>query len=183
MIEKGIKDKQAEEVQFAAFSSFCENTMNEKKALIKKANEMVETLEADIQKHEADADMLAKEISNLDTDITTWEGDKKASTKVRAIEKLDYEGTHRDYTESMEALEEGIQTLEKEKGDVAQAEGDGPQPQGGGAPASAAALSQIANAPLLPAGAKRAIASFLAASGSDSADEEGDLVLVSSDDS
>ena len=73
MVEQGIKEKQAEEVQFAAYSTFCENTIKDKKHVIKKANELIETLEADIQKHEADADLLAKEISGLDTDISTWE--------------------------------------------------------------------------------------------------------------
>merc|ERR1719146_589957 len=99
---------------------------------------MIETLEADIQKFEADAEGLAKEIAQLDIDITTWEGDEKSTTKVREIERKDYEKTHQDYTESMEALDEGIQVLEKQSGDVGQAEGEGPTPQGGDEAASAA---------------------------------------------
>merc|ERR1719321_2261883 len=123
MVATGIKEKQAEEIQFAAYSSFCESTIKDKKRTIKKNNELIEQLEADIQKHEADADLLAKEISGLDLDITTWEGDLKASTKVREIERLDYENTHKDYTESMEALTEGIETIKKGSEDTAQAEG------------------------------------------------------------
>merc|ERR1719321_1821649 len=147
MVATGIKEKQAEEIQFAAYSSFCESTIKDKKRTIKKANELIEQLEADIQKHEADADLLAKEISGLDTDITTWEGDMKASSKVRAIERQDYESTHKDYTESMEALEEGIQTITKGSEDVAQAEGEGPKSAGA---AEGAAMTQIKKAPLIP---------------------------------
>lgn len=177
MVEQGIKEKQAEEVQFAAYSSFCESTIKDKKRLIKKNNELIETLEADIQKHEADADLLAKEISGLDTDITTWEGDLKASTKVRAIERLDYENTHKDYTESMEALEEGIQTITKGSEDTAQAEGEGPTSaalaEGG------AAMNQIKKAPMIPDAAKKAIAAFLAVGGTEDAYEAENMAIVS----
>merc|ERR1719310_2409999 len=110
---------------------------------------MIETLEADIQKFEADADGLAKEIAQLDIDITTWEGDQKSTTKVRQIERTDYEKTHQDYTESMEALDEGIQVLEKQSGDVSQAEGEGPTPEGGGE-----VLIQIQRAKMIPETAK-----------------------------
>jgi len=177
MVAQGIKEKQAEEIQFAAYSSFCESTIKDKKRTIKKANELIEQLEADIQKHEADADLLAKEISGLDTDITTWEGDMKASSKVRAIERQDYESTHKDYTESMEALEEGIQTITKGSEDVAQAEGEGPAPTA----AATEALTQLKKTPLIPDAAKRAIAAFLAVGGNEAADEADEMVVVSSD--
>merc|ERR1719162_460624 len=101
MVATGIKEKQDEEIQFTQYAGWCEHTSAEKKEAIKKGNEMIETLEADIQKYEADADMLAKEISGLDVDITTWEGDQKSSQKVRDIERKEYEQTHQDYTESM----------------------------------------------------------------------------------
>merc|ERR1719171_2026500 len=123
---------------------------------------MIESLEADIQKYEADADVLGKEISGLDVDITTWEGDSKSATKVRAIERKDYENTHTDYTESMEALDEGIKVLEAQSGDVAQEEGEGPTPQGGGDEAAAAALTQVQQIARIPPQAKKAIAAFLA---------------------
>merc|ERR1719217_1120758 len=179
MVEQGIKEKQAEEVQFAAYSSLCESTIKDKKRLIKKNNELIETLEADIQKHEADADLLAKEIAGLDTDISTWTGDLKASTKVREIERLDYENTHKDYTESMEALEEGIQTIQKGSEDTAQAEGEGPTSaalaEGG------AAMAQIKKAPMIPDAAKNAIAAFLAVGGTEDAYEAEDMAIISSD--
>jgi len=138
MVEKGVKEKQDEEIQFTQYTGWCTSTTAQRKKAIKKANEMIETLEADIQKYEADADMLGKEIAALDVDIDTWGGDEKSARRVRAIELKDYESTHKDYTESMEALQEGIDVLEAQTGDVGQAEGEGPAPKGG-----EAALNQI----------------------------------------
>ena len=44
----------------------------------------MEQLVAAIQKAEADAATLAKEIAQLDEDISVYEGDKKAATEVTA---------------------------------------------------------------------------------------------------
>ena len=56
------------------YKQFCDDTTVEKQRAIKEANEMIEILEADIQKYEADAAQLAKEIAKHDEDISTWEG-------------------------------------------------------------------------------------------------------------
>merc|ERR1740133_701760 len=99
MVEKGKKEKHEEQVQFQAYKQFCDDTTVEKQRSIKEANEMIEILQADIQKYESDAAQLAKEISKHDEDISTWEGDFKAASKVREIEHTDYVATHKDYTE------------------------------------------------------------------------------------
>merc|ERR1719191_2643727 len=85
MLEKGKKEKHDEQVQFAAYKQFCEDTSVEKTRAIKEANEMIEVLQADIEKYEADAAQMAKDIAQHDADISTWEGDLKAATKVREI--------------------------------------------------------------------------------------------------
>jgi len=90
---------------------------------------------------------LAKEIAKHDEDISTWEGDFKAATKVREIENADYIATHKDYTESIDALDEGIQTLKAQAHDVKQA---------------AAALTQVSSSSIVPAESKRIIDAFLA---------------------
>merc|ERR1719399_818911 len=147
MVEKGKKEKHEEQVQFAEYKQFCESTSVEKQRAIKEANEMIEILQADIQKYEADAARLAKEIAKHDEDISTWEGDFKAATKVREIENADYIATHKDYTESIDALDEGIQTLKAQAHDVKQA---------------AAALTQVSSSSIVPAESKRIIDAFLA---------------------
>ena len=44
-------------------------------------------LKADIAKAVADAAQLGKEIQGLDADVSVWNGDMKAATSVRQIEK------------------------------------------------------------------------------------------------
>merc|ERR1719213_629071 len=83
MREKGKKEKHDEQVQFAAYKQFCDDTATEKKRAISEANEQIDTLKADIQKYTADAAQLTKEIAELDEDISVWAGDMKAATSVR----------------------------------------------------------------------------------------------------
>merc|ERR1719456_966905 len=66
MLEKGKQEKHGEQVQFASFKQFCDDTTVEKQRAIAEANEQIETLKADIQKYEADAARLAKEIAQHD---------------------------------------------------------------------------------------------------------------------
>ena len=81
MAEKGKKEKHEEQVQFAAYKQFCDDTTVEKQRAIKEATAKMEQLVAAIQKAEADAATLAKEIAQLDEDISVYEGDKKAATE------------------------------------------------------------------------------------------------------
>merc|ERR1719298_238784 len=148
MVEKGKKEKHEEQVQFAAYKQFCDDTTVEKQRAIKEANEMIEMLKADIQQYTVDADTLTKEIADLDEDIATWTGDIKAATKVREIEKADYDETHKDYSESVDALERAIAVLKKQAYDRKQA--------------SFAQISALKSLDLIPKEAKRAIDVFLA---------------------
>merc|ERR1719337_752824 len=86
MLEKGKAEKHSEQVQFAAYKQFCDDTTVEKKRAISEANEMIEVLKADIEKYTADAAQLGKEIAAHEEDIAVWNGDIKAATKVREIE-------------------------------------------------------------------------------------------------
>merc|ERR1719262_1895948 len=148
MLEKGKKEKHDEQVQFAAHKQFCDDTTVEKQRAIEEANQMIEVLKADIQKYAADAELLAKEIAEHEEDIAVWNGDMKAATKVRDIEKADYDETHKDYSESIDALERAIAVLKKQAYDRKQA--------------SFAQLSALKTLDLIPKEAKRAIDAFLA---------------------
>merc|ERR1740138_249724 len=86
MIEKGKKEKHEEQVQFAAYKQFCDSTSSHKQTSIKTANEQLEVLEADVEQYQADAEDFTKQVARHDADIATWQGDLKASAKVRAIE-------------------------------------------------------------------------------------------------
>merc|ERR1719181_1427654 len=140
-------EKHDEQVQFAAYKQFCDDTSVEKTRAIKEANEMIEVLKADIQKYTADVALLTKEIAELDEDISIWNGDIKAATKVREIEKADYDATHKDYSESVDALERAIDVLKKQSHDRKQA--------------SLLQVSSLSQLSLIPAEAKRAIDAFV----------------------
>merc|ERR1719424_832352 len=114
MLEKGKLEKHEEQVQFAAFKQFCDDTTTEKSRAIAEANEMIEVLKADISKYTADAAQLGREIAGHEEDIAVWTGDSKAATKVREIEKADYDATHKDYSESVDALGRAIAVLKKQ---------------------------------------------------------------------
>jgi prefoldin subunit 5 len=147
MLEKGKKEKHDEQVQFAAYKQFCDDTSVEKKRAIEEANEQIDTLKADIQKYTADAAKLTKEIAELDEDISIWQGDIKAATNVREIEKNDYDTLHKDYSESVDALQRAIAVLKKQAHDRTQ-----------GSFVQVAALKSLS---LIPEDAKKTIDMFL----------------------
>merc|ERR1712232_608908 len=91
--------------------------------------------------------MGTKEIAELDEDITIWKGDIKAATKVREIEKADYDALHKDYSESIDALQRAIAVLKKQAYDRKQA--------------SFVQVSALKKLNLIPADAKKAIDLFL----------------------
>merc|ERR1719465_298614 len=116
--------------------------------MIAEAEAKMEKLEADIAKFTSDAKKLGREIAKHDKDIATWNGDKAAATKVREIEKADYDTTHKDYSESVDALERAIAVLKQQAHDRKQA--------------SLAQVSALKDLDLIPKEAKKAIDLFLA---------------------
>jgi len=144
MLEKGKKEKHEEQVQFASYKQFCDDTTVEKKRAITEANDQIDVLKADIEKYIATASKLSKEIAEHEEDISVWNGDVKAATKVREIEKADYDTTHTDYSESVDALERAIAVLKKQAHDRKQA-----------------SLIQLKKLKLIPEDAKRTIDAFL----------------------
>merc|ERR1719191_2009535 len=145
MVEKGKKEKHDEQVTFAEYKQFCDDTSVEKTRAIAEANEQIDKLTADIEKYTEHAAELGNEIAKHDDDIATWQGDLKASTKVRQIENDDYEAAHKNYDESIAALKAGIKTLQGQNKVTAQA-----------------GLLQVSTAALIPKETKQAIDAFLA---------------------
>jgi hypothetical protein len=147
MLEQGKKEKHDEQVQFAAYKQFCEDTSADKQRAIAEANERIDMLKADIAKYTADAARLGKEIAAHDEDISVWNGDVKAATKVREIEKADYDALHKDYSESVSALERAIAVLKKQAYN---------RPQ-----ASLLQIEALTTMPMIPKEAKRVLNAFL----------------------
>jgi len=148
MLAKGKSEKQEEQVQFAAYKQFCDDTTVEKKRAISEATEAIDILNADINKYTSDSAQLTKEIAGHDEDISVWGGDSKAATNVRGIEKADYDTLHKDYSESVDALNRAIAVLTKRAHDEPQA-------------SSLVQVSALQNLNLIPKEAKNAITAFL----------------------
>merc|ERR1711879_610738 len=148
MLAKGKSEKHDEQVQFASYKQFCDDTTVEKKRAIDEAQQKIEMLQAAIEKHTADAAQLTKEISQHDADISTWNGDHDAANKVRSIEKNDYDALHKDYSESVDALSRAVAVLKKQAYDRKQA--------------SLVQVSTLRDLSLIPNDAKAAITAFLA---------------------
>jgi len=146
MVEKGKKEKHEESIQFATYKQFCESTSGEKTRDIKEANEMIAALTADIEDYTATAGQRAKQIAKLDADISTWSNNLKAATDVRETEAADYAATYQDFSESIEALKEGIETLKAEAHATTQA---------------GASLLQLTENIAFPEKAKKAIMAFI----------------------
>jgi len=147
MLEKGKSMKHEEQVQFAAYKQFCDDTSAAKEASIKKADEKIEVLQADIEMYLANIAKLSKEIAEHEADINAWAGDMKAATTVRGIEKAAYDDMHKDLSESVSALERAVQVLKTQSHDRKQASF-----------VQVAALSRLR---LIPERAKRALTAFL----------------------
>eukprot|EP00397_Hematodinium_sp_SG-2012_P017037 GEMP01017404.1.p1 GENE.GEMP01017404.1~~GEMP01017404.1.p1 ORF type:complete len:664 (-),score=244.45 GEMP01017404.1:753-2744(-) len=153
MLENGKKEKHEEEVQFAAYSQWCTDTIDQRQKAIKKGNDRIETLIADIEKFDADAHRLGREVDGHDADVAGWEADTKAATDVRNKEKADFEKTEQDYVESVSALARATEVLKGESHDRKQ---------------KSVALLQIQS--LIPTESKHILVAFLALRGDGDAD-------------
>jgi hypothetical protein len=106
--------KHEENVQYAGFSEFCKNVKVSKATDIEEAEGQMELLSADIEKANSEVERLGGEISGHENDIAGWNTDGKDATKVRDAERATYLETHRDYQESISALEQAIIMLKKQ---------------------------------------------------------------------
>merc|ERR1719311_1652196 len=132
MYAKGKQEKHDEAVAFTTYSEWCKNTMDFKKA-------------------ESDATVLGKKIAELNSEVGAWEADLTKATELREGERADYTATHKDYSESVDALDRAIVILKRKSADTSQL-----------LQKDKAFLQKVAQLNRIPAAAKRTIASFLA---------------------
>jgi hypothetical protein len=163
LLSKAKAEKHEEQVQYAGFKQFCDDVTLEKQTALSKADESIESLQAHIQKFDAETERLGMEISKHSSDIGGWTNDSHAAAAVREVELSDYTAMHRNYTESLEALTQAISFMKQQAYD---------RPAVGSAAAAAAALQLNEKVPLLPREGQRAIAAFLARSSKDPDDTD-----------
>jgi len=157
MSAKCKQEKNAEEVAFAEFSTWCGAEKVSLKKSIKKGGESIELLTGEINKLGVEAKVLGKEIGQLQSDVGTYEADIKSSTAQRAKDHKAFLAEEQDYSESVDAIDRAIVVLQKQKDDV---------------PASAAALLQITEKAQIPAKAQAMITAFMGMMGDSSESPE-----------
>jgi hypothetical protein len=121
MLSKGKEEKHKEEVEFAKFKVWCDNTQDETHASIKQAADDIVQLTASIDKNQADAEQLTAEVADLEALVATNEEELAAATKVRNKENADYKAEHADLSESIDAIERASSVLKSKMGTQAQA--------------------------------------------------------------
>jgi len=146
MLAKGKSEKHEEEVEFAKFSAWCDDTRFQTSKSIEEATAQITQLTADIAKAEADAEELAGDIEELQASIASDEKEASEATAIRDKERADYMATNTDLGESINAVERAIKVLKNKEKDVPQS------------------LLQVQSSPRIPAQAKAAIEAFLALS-------------------
>merc|ERR1719356_240861 len=149
MVAKGKQEKHEEEVEFAKFHEWCDQTRAVTTKSIEQAKAQIEQLKADIAKAEADAEELAADIAELEASIAQAKAELKDATDLRNKEHADYTATHTDLSQSVDALERAIAVLKSRTADVPQS------------------LLQVQNSPRIPKEARAVIESFLAMSNGD----------------
>jgi len=146
MKAKGIAAKNDEETKFSAFSTWCQNTDQNKNTEIEEGNAKMESLSAGIEKARVSINKLTDRIRELEEDVGRWNKDKASATTVRDAERADFQATVTDYTESIDAVTGAINVLKKQTHDRKQAD---------------AALLQVRSLRMVPAGSKKMLTSFL----------------------
>merc|ERR1712217_281263 len=89
---------------------------------IKTANSDIEKYTAAAAKADSDVAKLSAAIKKLEGELADTEAEKKEATDVRNSQHAEYVKLSTDYSESVDALERAIQTMESRNYDVPQAE-------------------------------------------------------------
>jgi len=145
--QKGIEEKEAEEVTFTKFSTWCLNTDKFKNEAIQRATLTIEELKAGIEKNEADAKNLGMQMQKLDELTDAASKEKAEATKMRKSEKADYETSHEEHVTSIDELERGVEKLK--------------QMMAAGPGAAASFIQEFVGTAHLNEHARRVLASFL----------------------
>jgi len=146
MIVKGVEEKNAEEVSFAAFKQWSDGQRRVKTEDVQASDDAIEVFSAKIQKAESRIRSLTARVQELEEDIGRWKKDSTSASVVRERETVDYQATAQDYSETLDALDRAITVLQKQSADRSQAE---------------EALLQVSSRTLVPLAAKHALTAFL----------------------
>lgn len=108
MKSKGEAELATEAKLYEEYMTWCKDTTVTKSQEIETGTNHIGRLEAEIQKHDASGTKAKDEIAALDADISGWKSDHEKISAIRAEEKADYDATHTDYSESIDAITRAI---------------------------------------------------------------------------
>lgn len=154
MAVKGKDEMKKEQKTWAVYSQFCADTLDSKAEQIAKGKLDVENYSAEAAANKAMSEKMGTEINTHQNDVNAWAGNMKSATAVRQIQNDNYNQMHKDYSESIEALQGAIKVLKAQHHATAQA--DKPPAD---MPTDVALLLQ--SLPLPTLSAKQVIAQFL----------------------
>merc|ERR1719473_2027938 len=148
MMAKGKTEKEAETTNFATFTQFCKSTTEEKTHSIATTKSEIDGLTADIAKNSEDIMVLEKEIAQHEADISAWTTEKEQATYEREKEHDDFVVEHKEYTESIDAVERAEENIKAGATDVSLVQ-------------QKASIGNLVSLAKVPESAKKALMSFL----------------------
>lgn len=113
--QKVLKEGEAEQKQYEAFSEWCEDSAVAKQYEIKDGKAAKESLEATILKETATVANLESSIADLASTITTNEADLAAAQQIRDMEAKDFAKADADLAETIDMLSRTVGIIAKNK--------------------------------------------------------------------
>jgi chromosome segregation ATPase len=121
MKAKGELMMQEEAKTYATYSEWVSDQERKLGFELKTGDSDSEQLLASIAKADNDVDQLSSAISELEGEIQTATNEKQSATELRTKQHEEYVTVSSDYSESVDALNRAIQTMQSKNYDVPQA--------------------------------------------------------------
>jgi len=122
MKSKGEKMMEEEAKTYATYKEWVSDTSKQLGFEIETGKSTIEKLLAAIAKADSDVSELGSAITKLEGEQGDTEGELQAATDMRATQHEEYLTLSTDYSESVDALERAIQTMQSKNYDVPDAE-------------------------------------------------------------
>jgi len=122
MKAKGEKMMDEEQKTMRAYTEWVDDQSTELGFEIKTAKSDIEKLTAAAAKADSDVTELGAAIAKLEEELAQVESEKKEATDLRNEQHAEYSKISTDYSESVDALERAIQTMESKNYNVPEAE-------------------------------------------------------------
>merc|ERR1740117_1845131 len=119
MKTKGEKMMAEEASTYASYKEWVSDTSRELGFEIKTGNSDIEKFLAAAAKADSNVAQLGAAIDKLNNELGATEGEKAEATSIRKGQHAEYSKISTDYSESVDALERAIQTMQSQSGSVA----------------------------------------------------------------